>query len=224
MLSEFPVRAQQWRVFATAHSRGLRLASAAAAFARLVFATAHSCGLRLDVNAACVCGQSLPQRIRAGCDAFRGKLPKGANLCHSAFARVATQQTHQCLQFRHALPQRIRAGCDVLKRLHRVHGRSLPQRIRAGCDFHRVPFNDSPAALPQRIRAGCDYTLRVCRCNSGLCHSAFVRVATGRKAKTVRAADFATAHSCGLRPAAVGAALFTGFFATAHSCGLRRWR
>ena len=69
MLSEFLVRAQQWRDFATAHSCGLRPASAAAAFARLVFATAHSRGLR-----------RLHQSAQSGL----------IDLCHSAFARVAT--------------------------------------------------------------------------------------------------------------------------------------
>ena len=68
MFSEFLVRAQQWRDFASA----------------------HSCGLRLDVDAACVGRQSLPQRIRAGCD--EGSYGNGKSLS--------------------SLPQRIRAGCD----------------------------------------------------------------------------------------------------------------
>ena len=184
------------------HSAFVRVAtpSYSGSSSPLVFATAHSCGLRLDVNAACVCGQSLPQRIRAGCDAFRGKLPKGANLCHSAFARVATQQTHQCLQFRHALPQRIRAGCDVLKRLHRVHGRSLPQRIRAGCD---------------------DIAFYVGKTH-WLCHSAFVRVATVLNSDCDYLEVFATAHSCGLRHCHGYNISRRRSFATAHSCGLRR--
>ena len=91
MLSEFLVRAQQWRDFATAHSRGLRRTSRKNILVCSFFATAHSCGLRLDVDAACVGRQSLPQRIRAGCDADPLIRQYGLTLCHSAFVRVATR-------------------------------------------------------------------------------------------------------------------------------------
>ena len=92
MFSEFSVRAQQWRDFATA----------------------HSCGLRRVRSLRCMPSRPpLPQRIRAGCD-IRGERIKTmindfatahscglrlahcrlcgniANLCHSAFVRVAT--------------------------------------------------------------------------------------------------------------------------------------
>ncbi len=156
MLSEFPVRAQQWRDFATA----------------------HSCGLRLDVDAACVGRQSLPQRIRAGCDS------------------IPVQQTRQ----RVSLPQRIRAGCDLafmawdsnggnfatahscgLRRFIRiafrdfgdlchsafvrvatVTSKQLPLRRSfatahsCGLRLETGAVRDIQQALPQHIRAGCD--------------------------------------------------------------------
>ena len=112
MFSGFLVRAQQWRVFASAHSRGLRRCTAAtsplsaslchSAFARVAttacrhgsyarsFATAHSCGLRPSaVPIGAVLG-ALPQRIRAGCDALSKLSASISTLCHSAFVRVAT--------------------------------------------------------------------------------------------------------------------------------------
>ena len=121
---------------------------------------------------------SLPQRIRAGCDAMCATL----------------------MLLMRSLPQRIRAGCDGvqpqqarsvlpfatahsrgLRRQLAVTGHThvpLPQRIRAGCDLLPTPSASLYTPLPQRIRAGCDeiaytkYDLRI------LCHSAFARVAT----------------------------------------------
>lgn len=57
MFSELPVRAQQWRDFASAHSRGLRLKPL--------------CSLSI--------ASSLPQRIRAGCDCGKA-MQRTANL------------------------------------------------------------------------------------------------------------------------------------------------
>lgn len=57
MFSEFSVRAQQWRDFATAHSRGLRPVGCKR-FASLI---------------------TLPQRIRAGCDCGKA-MQRTANL------------------------------------------------------------------------------------------------------------------------------------------------
>ena len=68
MFSEFSVRAQQWRDFATAHSRGLRPVCCKR-FASLI---------------------TLPQRIRAGCDVSTRRKGAYSDLCHSAFVRVAT--------------------------------------------------------------------------------------------------------------------------------------
>ena len=57
MFSELPVRAQQWRDFATAHSRGLR---------RQTMTQKKK-------------GETLPQRIRAGCDCGKA-MQRTANL------------------------------------------------------------------------------------------------------------------------------------------------
>ena len=78
MFSELPVRAQQWRDFASA----------------------HSCGLRRNNRKNLNSHPSLPQRIRAGCDAVHS-LQRRVNvlLCHSAFVRVATAEK-QCSALR----------------------------------------------------------------------------------------------------------------------------
>ena len=98
--------------FATAHSRGLRLARSTCAVKRVSFASAHSRGLRLARLIFIICACPLPQRIRAGCDQCANNLrqPDGA------------------------LPQRIRAGCDDQPHDSHVTSNPLPQRIRAGCD------------------------------------------------------------------------------------------
>ena len=70
MFSEFSVRAQQWRDFATAHSRGLRPVGCKR-FASLIT-------LPQRIRAGCDSSDrrrgskdsSLPQRIRAGCDSM----------------------------------------------------------------------------------------------------------------------------------------------------------
>ena len=167
--------------FASAHSRGLRLGLAVklpcrywlclSAFVRVatMIFTAYS-----NLHT------SLPQRIRAGCDAA-DRLPAGGS--------------HR------SLPQRIRAGCDFdsassSRRKHRfatahscglrpshscltLHGiLDLPQRIRAGCDAHLILHSPQLKNLPQRIRAGCDAYGAVENAGRMICHSAFVRVAT----------------------------------------------
>ena len=56
-----------------------------------LFASAHSRGLRRVGSASAITGaSSLPQRIRAGCDLCAGNCCGYAALCLSAFARVAT--------------------------------------------------------------------------------------------------------------------------------------
>ena len=85
---------QQSSTFATAHSCGLRRPRSSSAYNAHIFATAHSCGLRRLPNGGRQEDETLPQRIRAGCDhgiAYR-----------SPFST-------------HSLPQRIRAGCDCSK-------------------------------------------------------------------------------------------------------------
>ena len=59
------------------------------------FATAHSCGLRLCRDILRCCAWTLPQRIRAGCDAGTKAPRQHETLCHSAFARVATKGEQQ---------------------------------------------------------------------------------------------------------------------------------
>ena len=98
-------------------------------------------------------------------------------------------------------------------------------------------------SLPQRIRAGCDDSPDPPERKSGLCHSAFARVATLSSPQSIPRMFFATAHSRGLRlPAcwiernhvylchsafarvATQTTLSNGrrfSFATAHSRGLR---
>ena len=115
MFSGFLVRAQQWRVFASAHSRGLRRDFYASTDNADRFATAHSCGLRLLHTAVQVRRWSLPQRIRAGCDLMLMPLAFADSLCHSAFVRVATLAAYGIRTDAHTLPQRIRAGCDPLR-------------------------------------------------------------------------------------------------------------
>ena len=156
MLSEFLVRAQQWRDFATAHSCGLRRFASVFINQPEAFATAHSCGLR---------------RCRS--------------LMTSAFATFASAHSCGLRQrkTRHyvesnSLPQRIRAGCDSLRPCRCSLHRSLPQRIRAGCDSKPQPIVVKHCSLPQRIRAGCDLIRVPFRDFSYLCLSAFVRVAT----------------------------------------------
>ena len=90
MFSELPVRAQQWRDFASAHSRGLRLKPLCS------LSIASSLPQRIRAG----CDQAfhplrravlpLSQRIRAGCDATMITATNQFHLCHSAFARVAT--------------------------------------------------------------------------------------------------------------------------------------
>ena len=209
-------------LFATAHSCGLRrgFLSAVAvpchlchsAFVRVatfmlnhgfmpsLFATAHSCGLRLGVAGGKAFNtETLPQRIRAGCD----DLPRNYNY------------------WLHSLPQRIRAGCDyegfdrnisdVLCHSAFVRvatcpfrsrspiGAPLPQRIRAGCDGIQPPYDAVLRPLPQRIRAGCDQQGREFPSTVTLCHSAFVRVATGMLAGSQQ--EPALCHSAFVRVA-----------------------
>ena len=58
----------------------------------------------------------------------------------------------------------------------------MPQRIRAGCDRSTARRKGRKASLPQRIRAGCDTKEEIYETRNTLCHSAFARVATLRRA------------------------------------------
>ncbi len=74
------------------HSAFARVATISAQYSviRRLFATAHSCGLRRACCQTAVPILALPQRIRAGCDWAVYKCISPLLLCHSAFARVAT--------------------------------------------------------------------------------------------------------------------------------------
>ena len=142
------------------------------------FATAHSCGLRLLVLFALVHRASLPQRIRAGCDAdFFPPLLSHAIFAtaHSCGLRLSCSITDSCPR---SLPQRIRAGCDSALRAAKLLTLKLCHSafVRVATTFHVI------------IIIG--YIL---------CHSAFVRVATTRGLTATYQTCFATAHSCGLR-------------------------
>ena len=85
-----PQQARSVLPFATAHSRGLR---------RQLAVTGHThVPLPQRIRAGCDAVavtlpaeiSSLPQRIRAGCDSMSSAGAVSINLCHSAFARVAT--------------------------------------------------------------------------------------------------------------------------------------
>ena len=153
-----PIRRRSSDPFATAHSRGLRPASHLKAGITRFFATAHSRGLRRFDN---------PQK------------EVDIVLCHSAFARVATQPLRKVNQPAVPLPQRIRAGCDNHDKKAAGNGYSLPQRIRAGCDTEGdtdkaeyLHFATAHSCGLRRAKA------KHTKATHGLCHSAFVRVAT----------------------------------------------
>ena len=134
MLSEFLVRAQQWRDFATAHSCGLRRFASVFINQPEAFATAHSCGLRLICLFCFIVIQFFATAHSCG-------LRRCRSLMTSAFATFAS--AHSC-------------GLRQRKTRHYVESNSLPQRIRAGCDSLRPCRCSLHRSLPQRIRAGCD--------------------------------------------------------------------
>ena len=221
MFSGFLVRAQQWRVFASAHSRGLRRDFYASTDNADRFATAHSCGLRRRITSSYASLPSLPQRIRAGCDSFIQRFKFAVGLCHSAFVRVATIQPWECgypcwlchsafvrvattsrmtamsrATLCHSAFVRVATTDNDSKEkggnFATAHSRGLRPAVLARCRCCR--------SLPQRIRAGCDLTT------------------SGQYSKRLR---FATAHSRGLRLCRCKTLALSCFFATAHSRGLR---
>ena len=243
-----PIRRRSSDPFATAHSRGLRPASHLKAGITRFFATAHSRGLRLNRVKRAISTPPFATAHSRGLRRFDNPQKEvDIVLCHSAFARVATQPLRKVNQPAVPLPQRIRAGCDNHDKKAAGNGYSLPQRIRAGCDTEGdtdkaeyLHFATAHSCGLRRAKA------KHTKATHGLCHSAFVRVATrvrtskcGRTCRSlpqrIRAgcdsaalkADlkqsvFATAHSCGLRPHSIQRVRDIYTFATAHSCGLRR--
>ena len=178
MFSEFSVRAQQWRDFATAHSRGLRPCAGRVPYRCRPLPQRIRAGCDDAFAAGYINANTLPQRIRAGCDHLptNSRLPpcrfatahsRGLRLARSTCAvkRVSFASAHsRGLRLARLifiicacpLPQRIRAGCDQCANNLRQPDGALPQRIRAGCDDQPHDSHVTSNPLPQRIRAGCD--------------------------------------------------------------------
>ena len=148
--------AKSGKRFASAHSRGLRPIPVQQTRQRVSLPQRIRAGCDTFAVATPSCLSSLPQRIRAGCDAsdiadyilselchsafarVATALAAGCRLryvlCHSAFARVATFIIHnECLAFPLCHSAFARVATPPLSVLHCLRA-SLPQRIRAGCD------------------------------------------------------------------------------------------
>ena len=144
--------------------------------------------------------ESLPQRIRAGCDRLGLAYDFDAELCHSAFVRVATPTRscdfaasdlchsafvrvatmRPCATARHA--RFATAHSCGLRRIRNVKIVDLWAFATAhSCGLRQKASRSTSGtqSLPQRIRAGCDHSNAGARIIARLCHSAFVRVATG---------------------------------------------
>ena len=120
----------------------------------------------------------MPQRIRAGCDWLKEYGTITAQLCHSAFVRVATVAPHSLSRlsiFATAHSCGLRPSRGALLNLILILCHSAFVRVATAA---QAPPIRAQNPLPQRIRAGCDKRAR---------QSANSRTA------------FATAHSCGLR-------------------------
>ena len=166
---------------------------------------------------------ALPQRIRAGCDQSRqSENTAHPELCHSAFARVATSFHFKIVYLcRLCLSAFARVATTSLKDGHEIHFLCLSAFARVATSsrlvcllrsrlclsaFARVATSSgqlssyTPATLPQRIRAGCDEIQRQVHGHSG---SLPQRIRAGCDSdEEIRAYAwifFATAHSCGLR-------------------------
>ncbi len=210
-----------------------------------LFATAHSCGLRPCAGRVPYRCRPLPQRIRAGCDKHGDLRPRGAQLCHSAFARVATYMPIECTtvgifatahscglrRFQRCtrsvalvtLPQRIRAGCDAAGkyRLPAVHGFATAHSC--GLRLQTVARISVHEPLPQRIRAGCDDYIVADVDDTDRALPQRIRAGCDRlsSSTSMRVTIFATAHSRGLRQWQNRRSTCRRRFATVHSRGLR---
>ena len=119
-------------------------------------------------------------------------------LCHSAFVRVATQLS--TIYTRHSVFATAHS-CGLRLSRTSLQRRGFFFATAHSCGLRRQIISEALTyfALPQRIRAGCDDRKEVDHSGNRLCHSAFVRVATLNAAGYTDEANFATAHSCGLR-------------------------
>ena len=193
--------AKSGKRFASAHSRGLRPIPVQQTRQRVSLPQRIRAGCDTFAVATPSCLSSLPQRIRAGCDASDIADYILSELCHSAFARVATA---------------LAAGC----RLRYVLCHSAFARVATAC---RGILRCCAWTLPQRIRAGCDSAAV-----GAALFTSFFATAHSRglrrcwKPSLTATRFFATAHSRGLRRCWKPSLTATRFFATAHSRGLRR--
>ena len=144
---------------------------------------------------------ALPQRIRAGCDQSRqSENTAHPELCHSAFARVATaacKQEEQDNPLCHSAFVRVATFpalhpfCGI-GNFATAHSCGLRRnKLINACNF--VTLCHSAFA---RVATTFDFKLKS---NRKLCHSAFARVATELPLRLTQTMVFATAHSCGLR-------------------------
>ena len=137
---------QTGRTFATAHSCGLRRGIDGVNYNAAIFASAHSRGLRLCIavlrglqHRLCHSAfvrvatfqrvhvadnvDSLPQRIRAGCDSTFKIRCQESILCHSAFVRVATVtclRIGDCLILCHSAFVRVATSICVVQQGKRL--------------------------------------------------------------------------------------------------------
>ena len=223
MFSGFLVRAQQWRVFASAHSRGLRRDFYASTDNADRFATAHSCGLRRRITSSYASLPSLPQRIRAGCDSFIQRFKFAVGLCHSAFVRVATIQPWECgypCWLCHSAFVRVATTSRMTAKSRATLCHSAFVRVATTDNDSKEKGGNFATAHSRGLRH-CKLAVNVA--GRRLCHSAFARVAT--RADRVRPELCQLCHSAFARVAtrSIGTVQVLPLFATAHSCGLRRF-
>ena len=147
-----------------------------------IFATAHSRGLRLYCTSQPIAVVDLCHSAfaRVATAENQGRLDS-YELCHSAFARVATGSAPRATLTREPLPQRIRAGCDV-GGIAVVGGVTLCHSAFARVATRTFPQGAIAYGLCHSAFARvATWTLSATLYKPRLCHSAFARVATAEK-------------------------------------------
>ena len=155
-----PFTANNLGNFATAHSRGLRLARSKCAVKRVSFATAHSCGLRL------ICARVVDNAAHFATAHSCGLRPASAA---AAFARLVFATAHSCGLRRNKLIN----ACNFVTLCHSAF-------VRVATGFGRT-VNHSRALCHSAFVRVATPTIVSSELLSDLCHSAFVRVATAEK-------------------------------------------
>ena len=179
---DFNTRHCNFRNAVLCHSAFVRVATAARAKIAQIFDLCHSAFVRVATKSAILlkvtsflCHSAF---VRVATKSSRNNFLSNL-LCHSAFVRVATRakgRHHKCRTLCHSAFVRVATSFST---------GHFPKLLLCHSAFVRVATckinykHSVICALPQRIRAGCD------RASLGA-------VSAG--------ADFATAHSCGLRP------------------------